>query len=320
MTEEEYNKAMRESGNIPMRDVPATRDGEAPSRDQLIAQLDAIPAEMEVIKLLHDVGKILTADKVGLIEHVNKYWGADVRFIDNKEVPAGQTNLAGIDVKNTKDYPNLYIETARLYGGKWLPQYAWANHYQYQGDTSEQIYPMNRYIAYVRGGKEYGGQLATDTEVYSDDKTYNQNREELITYYYNHQEYLDHDILFVYSDDVAKYLDDTGGADPDRRKMNKLCPDLRDKKNKTQYNLASIEEWVKTKALLRVYRDGDTWKWEQLGTKRLKLITYPVDTKSDITATVDRLKAEQAEGLTLTTYKKLMGMMYEHYTATGGEL
>lgn len=278
----------------PLKELSEKKRGEA------IDRLNAIPSELEVMKYLFDTGKILyieKADHVYLVNWWDYYESIDVRFVEAERPDKTKVYLAGVDAKNVGvwmgkdrpeynlyhggDYPNVYIETQKKRGDEYQFD-GWATSF-YKDVDGEPV--RNRYIAYVRNGKAFDGKLATETEAFSLDRSEAENKREIVQYYAQHLDQLTHDIMFVYCDDVAEYIDRSGGTDPNRRRKDRLQSNAPD----TKAALVNFSEWDQDHARVMISWDQERKQWkepEQCGKKTLDLKAIPW------TATRDTAKAE----------------------------
>lgn len=318
----EYEHYTDKHGKIRRRRINNNTDY-AKARDRL----RAIPSELETMLFLHDEGKIILGYLSSYELWLNKDNGVDISFAERRErrVQQGMLYNAFCDVKNMRekesggDFPNLYLEVTGI-NGNW---HAWTDHYKTQTVTINgaqfKILPPNRYIAYVRGGQRYGGKLAEEMEVYSDDLSEYDNRKALIKYYFEKQaELLNHDIFIVRGEDMNRYIE-------------KIMPWKREtleRKNKriTEYDLSpQIPHWEKQFPLMRVKRTANGWNKQHTGKGSFELEarakqpgSINVDTGEYTQITPEqlaraeewlkKLELDQAKGLTLTTCLQAQGI------------
>lgn len=277
----------------------AIKDLDHREKEKAISRLNAIPSELEVMLYLYSKGKILFAVLPWYTEKLNVEASIDVCFMDQEEPGIGYTNMAGVDAKNPKvDYDNFLIETKKSYdnGETWYEKYAWARHF---------VTGTNRYLAYVRGGQKYGdngGKLATETPVYSEDKTERENKEAIVEYFWNNRQWLNHPIEIIRGEDVKAYLHDHGAG--------------KQLKSYMMGHEVPISEWVKSYPALRVEKTGDSWQEMQLGEQEpLILCTDKRPTTADIQKIIEKVKEAQAGELTLQMVKRLfaLSLTYEDY-------
>ena len=259
-------------------------------KKKVMDRLNAIPAEFEVMNYLRAKGKILFAPTPSYTEWMNYWNGVDICFMDAEEPEPGYTNLAGIDVKNVDNYENFFIETAtKDRRGEWSTEYAWATHIKNGA---------NRYLAFVRGGKEYGGKKATDTEAYSPDKTEDENKRSILFYFFQRQELLNHTFEIISGEHVKEYL----RANGDGREINSFV----------KAQVVSFTEWMKKYPILRVEYAGGTWKEEQLSSGySLTVQTEKRKTEHDIREHIEHAKERQAGGVDFNYLQRLFGLLPE---------
>ena len=260
-------------------------------KKKAIDRLNAIPAEFEVMKYLRARGKILFAPTPSYTEWMNYWNGVDICFMDVEEPEPGYTNLAGIDVKNVGNYENFFIETAtKDRRGEWNTEYAWATHIK-NGE--------NRYLAFVRGGKEYGGKKATDTEAYSPDKTESENKRSILFYFFQRQGLLNHTFEIISGEHVKEYLRDNG----DGREINSYV----------KAQVISFKEWLMKYPILRVENVGGAWQERQLHRNiELKVETEKRITENDtndVKKIIEHAKAQQADGVDFNYLQRLFGLL-----------
>ena len=293
------------------------KEGDNGERENAIARLVSIPSEIEVMLFLHDQGKILYHNGTEYEHWMNRDNGVDIVFSDG-EYPEGKTDMAFIDVKNVdlredgKNYNNLIIEVSKMRYGVWDHQSTWGSFYT-DGST-------NRYIAYVRDGKKYGGKSAIELDAFSLDKTEEENARDIIRYYAENKDLLDHDIYIVRGPDISKSIADKREefktADEGRRR--KLVTVT--KEGKMIY-FEQLPNWKLKYPLLEVRRTAEGWTTRHTGNG-----TFEVDTKqaqNDISANdshtakeVERnmkarfedLRNEQQGGLTAEELLKIHGI------------
>ena len=279
----------------PLKELSEKKRGEA------IDRLNAIPSEMEVMKYLFDTGKILyteKADHVYLVNWWDYYESIDVRFVETERPDKTKVYLAGVDAKNVGvwtgpdrpeynlvhggDYQNVYIETQKKRGEDYEFN-GWATSFYKDVDGAP---VRNRYIAYVRNGKDFNGKLATQTEAFSPNRSEAENKREIVQYYAQHLDQLTHDIMFVYCDDVAGYIEQSGGTDPNKRKKDRIQKNAPD----TKAALVSFSEWDQDHARVMISWDHERKQWNDpvqcSKNKTLDLKAIPW------TATRDTTKAE----------------------------
>lgn len=318
----EYETYTDKKGMIRQKRVNTNTDY-AKARDRL----RAIPSELETMLFLHDEGKIILGYLSSYELWLNKDNGVDISFAERRERREQQGMLynAFCDVKNMRekesgeDFPNLYLEVTGI-NGNW---HAWTDHYKTQTVTINgaqyEIIPPNRYIAYVRGGQRYGGKLAEETEVYSDDLSEYDNRKALIKYYFEKQaELLNHDIFIVRGEDMNKYIEEIM---PGKR-------EILERKNKriTEFDLSPrIQHWEKQFPLMRVKRTANGWnkqhtgkgsfeleaRAKQPGSINVKTGEYTQITHEQLSRAeklLDRREADQARGLSLSTCLQAQGI------------
>lgn len=289
--------------------------GKDSEQNKAIARLNSIPSEIETMLFLHDQGKILYHAPEDTQMWLNRDNGVDISFADGVHLP-GYTDMGVIDVKNVElrrdgtNYPNLFIEFTKYRQEK----YAWGYHYT-DGSTG-------RYIAYVRDGKQFGGKLATETEVYSLDKTERENARELVKYYAKHQELLTHDIYIVRGDDVGQEI-------------------VTEKGNwiKEGYILAELSHWRLKYPLMEVRRTAEGWTVKHTGKGTFDLTTATqaqriTDSETKHTAHevtkhtaeeverridkhLERWKQRQRDGLTEAELLEVYGLAPEAAKGTG---
>ena len=269
-------------------------------KKKVMDRLNAIPAEFEVMNYLRAKGKILFAPTPSYTEWMNYWNGVDICFMDAEEPEPGYTNLAGIDVKNPdldqktkKDYTNFFIETAtKDKRGEWSTEYAWATHIKNGA---------NRYLAFVRGGKEYGGKKATDTEAYSPDKTEDENKRSILFYFFQRQELLNHTFEIISGEHVKEYL----RANGDGREINSYV----------RAQLISFEEWLMKYPILRVENVGGAWQERQLhGNIELRVETekrITVNDTDEVKKIIEHAKERQAGGVDFNYLQRLFGLLPE---------
>ena len=323
----EYETYIDKNGENRRRRVNTNTDY-AKARDRL----RAIPSELETMLFLHDDGKIILGYLSSYELWLNKDNGIDISFAERRErrVQQGMLYNAFCDVKNMRekesggDFPNLYLEVTGI-NGNW---HAWTDHYKTQTGTINgaqyEIIPPNRYIAYVRGGQRYGGKLAEETEVYSDNLSEYDNRKALIKYYYEKQvELLNHDIFIVRGEDMNSYIETVL---PDIWKRSKKA-----RKEITEFDLSPrIQHWEKQFPLMRVKRTANGWNKQHTGKGSFELearakqpgsINADTGEYTQITLEqlsraekwLDRLEADQARGLSLSTCLQVQGIdIYPH--------
>ena len=293
-------------------------------------RLRAIPSELETMLFLHDEGKIILGYLSSYELWLNKDNGVDISFAERRErrVQQGMLYNAFCDVKNMRekesgeDFPNLYLEVTGI-NGNW---HAWTDHYKTQTVTINgaqyEIIPPNRYIAYVRGGQRYGGKLAEETEVYSDDLSEYDNRKALIKYYFEKQaELLNHDIFIVRGEDMNKYIEIIMSE-----KRKKLMQTRNIIKQITEYNLSpQLSEWKTVFPLMQVTRTANGWDIQHTGKGSFELearakqpgsINADTGEYTQITLEqlsraekkLDRREADQAQGLSLSTCLQAQGI------------
>lgn len=242
-----------------------------------IDRLNAIPSEMEVIKYLHDTGKILytETDRNGVFTNWLDYAESiDIRFVEPERHDITMTYIAGIDVKNVGiDYPNVYLETQKDNNGNDNWEFSgWVTHF-YRDINGEPV--RNRYLAFVRNGKAFGGRLATQTDAFSLDNTEHENKREIIRYYANHQDQLTHDIMIIYCDDIVDYIDQTGGTDIRQRKTDRKQTNAPE----TKAAIIKFNEWDKDYARVMITWNNDLRTWNepiQYGARPLEIKARPV--------------------------------------------
>ncbi len=242
-----------------------------------IDRLNAIPSEMEVIKYLHDTGKILYTeeDKNGVFTNWLDYAESiDIRFVEPERNDITMTYLAGIDVKNVGiDYQNIYLETQKDNNGSDNWEFSgWVTHF-YRDINGDPV--RNRYLAFVRNGKEFGGKLATQTDAFSLDNTEHENKREIIRYYADHQDQLTHDIMIIYCDDIVEYIDQTGGTDIRQRKTDRKQKNAPDSKAA----IINFDKWDQRYARVMITWNNDLNTWNtptQHGAKPLEIKARPV--------------------------------------------
>lgn len=270
----------------------AIKDLDPAEREKAIYRLNAIPSEFEVMKYLRYKGKILFDPDRYFTGGMNYYEGVDICFMDQEEPDKGLTNLAGVDVKNTGNYNNFLIETEKKQantGWQWSTKYAWAKHI---------LTGTNRYVAYVRGGQEYGGELASETEAFSLDKSERENARDLIQYYYNRQYLLDHTIEIIRGEDIKSYLEQHGRAPAIKNYLR-------------GYKILINEEWIEQYNFpaLRITRDRDGWTETQLNANNpLTIQTKKCKTTHDISAMINNIRDRQADGVNDGILRTLFGL------------
>lgn len=240
-------------------------------------RLRAIPSEIETMLFLHDQGKILYHLSINeYMQSLNIRDGVDIVFADGISFP-GLTDQAFIDVKNVElkydgtNFQNLFIELE-----------GWGNHYT-DGST-------NRYIAYVRDGKRYGGELASEIEAFSDDKTEKENAIDIIKYYVNHTELLDHDIYIVRGKHISEKI-------MAWKETNEYT------KNK-RYFYVPLSNWRREYPLMEVSRTADGWTIKNTGKRELQLSTA-TETQVVKENKEEGRTAEQKEAYVLKYYDRL---------------
>ena len=259
-----------------------------------IDRLKCIPSEIETIFYLHDTGKVLFDGGRDFANAVNYYDGIDVAFMDQEETERGITNLAGGDAKNTqKQYDNFIIETQlkNKWSGEWSTQYSWGKHVLNPNNR-------NRYIFYVRGN-DFGQYRLIDRN-----KSERENALRILAYYYEHPEKLDHIIEIIRAEDVRKFL-----AYYPEEKENSL----------TEYCIGYLLDKTKWIAAglpaLRVTKSADGWTETQMNASNpLTIQTAKYQTRGDISKLEKQLRADQAEGLSLSLLKSLFGLPDEIWT------
>ena len=275
-------------------------------------RLRAIPSEMEVLLFLHDQGKIIDATR--LVKHTewaNKYNGVDMFFEERERPERGKVYCAIVDVKNVDlgklgtDYSNLYLEIKDGYRDGWA-----VKEYATEHIDGKEIVKLNRYLAYVRGGKAFGGMMADQTAVYSDEKSERENTRDLVKYYFEHQNILNHDIYIISGDDANKWI------------MNKV-PERQNKGVKENQKLSpQIPNWQKEHPLMRVRRtESGEWETQQTGKGdlllqatglepghyerhndgRVEWVDYPLEQWEKGNEHVNELAEDQKRGLSLLT-------------------
>ena len=275
-------------------------------------RLRAIPSEMEVLLFLHDQGKIIDATRlVKCTEWANKYNGVDMFFEERERPEIGKVYCAIVDVKNVDlgtlgtDYGNLYLEIKDGYRDGWA-----VKEYATEHIDGKEIVKPNRYLAYVRGGKAFGGILADQTTAYSDEKSERENARDLVKYYFEHQNILNHDIFIVSGDDANNWI------------MNKV-PELQRKGRRKNEELSpQIPNWKKEYPLMQVRRvESGEWETQQTGKGvlllqatglepghyerhddgRVEWVDYPLEQWEKGNEHVNKLAEDQKRGLSLLT-------------------
>lgn len=254
-------------------------------------RLNAIPAEYEIMTYLRAKGKMLFAPYPYYTEWMNYWEGVDICFMDAEKPEPGYTNLAGIDVKNVGSYENFFIETAtRNRRGEWNTDLAWATHLK----TG-----TNRYLVYVRGGQEYGGKKATDTEAYSPEKTEEENKRSILFYFFQRQSLLNHPFEIISGEHVKEYLRDNG----DGREINSYV----------KAQIISFKEWLKKYPILRVENVGGVWQEKQLHQHiELRVETEKRKTEYDtdeVMKIISQTKAQQVDGIDFNYLQRLFGLL-----------
>lgn len=265
-----------------------------------IDRINAIPSEFEIMLFLRSENKILYDQDRFFTEAINRYDGIDICFMDQEEPDKGLTNLAGVDVKNTGDYPNFQIETEKKYHGVFYSEYAWARHV---------LTGKNRYVAYVRGGQEYGGKLASQTEAFSPDKSEREIKRDLIGYYYHNRQLLDHDIEIIRGEDIRSYLEQNGTrgrAITTYMKGHNIPFHTFTKKNgEPEHGWIDYYNFP----ALRVRRSGGGWIKEQMNTRNpLEIQTIKYRTLADMSRQIQTIRDRQANGVTIQILQTLFGL------------
>ena len=265
-----------------------------------IDRINAIPSEFEIMLFLRSENKILYDQDRFFTEAINRYDGIDICFMDQEEPDKGLTNLAGVDVKNTGDYQNFQIETEKKYHGVFYSEYAWARHV---------LTGKNRYVAYVRGGQEYGGKLASQTEAFSLDKSEREIKRDLIGYYYHNRQLLDHDIEIIRGEDIRSYLEQNGtrGRAITTYMKGHNIPFF----TFTKRNGEPEHGWIDyyNFPALRVRRSGGGWIKEQMNTRNpLEIQTIKYRTLADMSRQIQTIRDRQANGVTIQILQTLFGL------------
>lgn len=265
-----------------------------------IDRINAIPSEFEIMLFLRSENKILYDQDRFFTEAINRYDGIDICFMDQEEPDKGLTNLAGVDVKNTGDYPNFQIETEKKYHGVFYSEYAWARHV---------LTGKNRYVAYVRGGQKYGGKLASETEAFSLDKSEREIKRDLIGYYYHNRQLLDHDIEIIRGEDIRSYLEQNGTrgrAITTYMKGHNIPFHTFTKKNgEPEHGWIDYYNFP----ALRVRRSGGGWIKEQMNTRNpLEIQTIKYRTLADMSRQIQTIRDRQANGVTIQILQTLFGL------------
>ena len=265
-----------------------------------IDRINAIPSEFEIMLFLRSENKILYDQDRFFTEAINRYDGIDICFMDQEEPDKGLTNLAGVDVKNTGDYQNFQIETEKKYHGVFYSEYAWARHV---------LTGKNRYVAYVRGGQEYGGKLASQTEAFSLDKSEREIKRDLIGYYYHNRQLLDHDIEIIRGEDIRSYLEQNGTrgrAITTYMKGHNIPFHTFTKKNgEPEHGWIDYYNFP----ALRVRRSGGGWIKEQMNTRNpLEIQTIKYRTLADMSRQIQTIRDRQANGVTIQILQTLFGL------------
>lgn len=286
-----------------------------------LERLRSIPSEIETMLFLHDQGKIILAYDDANEKWFNKDNGVDISFVDRQRPEEGKLYNAFVDVKNhglkddNTEYSNLYIEVTGI-NGNW---HAWTDLFKTQQFTYNGVQynmvPPNRYIAYVRGGRKYGGKYATETEVYSDDLSEAENRRAITEYYFEHQaELLNHDLYIIRGEDMAQYLEN---------ELPGLQSDLfATGKRVTEFDLSpSLSDWRDKYPLMQVRRTAAGWETTVTGRGSFQLeakanapgsfnisksgeVTYTQITAEQLAkdeAILRERETDQAKGLSLLT-------------------
>ncbi len=297
---------MRREGSEGMNDkiLRELKEGKNGERENAIARLVSIPSEIEVMLFLHDQGKILYHNGTEYEHWVNRDNGVDIVFSDG-EYPEGKTDMAFIDAKNVdlrddgRNYDNLIIEVSKMKYGTWDSTATWGYFYM-DGST-------NRYIAYVRDGKEYGGKRAA----YSLDKTEKENARDIIKYYAENKNLLDHDIYIVRGTDISASIankrEEYRKADAKRRKKLVTITD----EGKMIY-FEQLPIWRLKYPLLEVSRTAEGWTIKHTGKG-----TFEVNTKqaqNDISPNETHTAKEVEEGM-ITRFEYLRNMQQGELTA-----
>lgn len=275
-------------------------------------RLRAIPSEMEVLLFLHDQGKIIDATRlVKYTKWANERNGVDIFFEERERPEIGKVYCAILDVKNVDlgqygtDYRNLYLEIKDRSRDGWA-----IKEYATEHIDGKEIVKPNRYLAYVRGGKAFGGILADQTTAYSDEKSERENARDLVKYYFEHQNILNHDIFIVSGDDANNWI------------MNKV-PELQRKGRWKNEELSpQIANWQKDYPLMRVRRtESGEWETQQTGKGdlllqatglerghyeryddgRVEWVDYPLEQWEGGNEHVNELAEDQKRGLSLLT-------------------
>lgn len=289
-------------------------------------RLRAIPSEMEVLLFLHDQGKIiLAASDPNYEKWANKYNGVDLFFVERERPEIWRVYCAIVDAKNADlgsygtDYTNLYLEIKDKHGKGWaIKEYA-TEHLNVNGERIDIVKP-NRYLAYVRGGKAFGGMMADQMPGYSDEKSERENARDIVKYCFENNAILNHDIYIVSGNDVNKWVE-------------KEVP-KRQKKGITKNEKLSpqIPNWEKGWPLMKVQRTPEgEWTTTQAGKGDLILqampkepghfhrhddgsierIEYPFDQWEKDEAHIKELAEDQSRGLSLLTCLYAKGLNVE---------
>ena len=267
------------------------------ARDKAIERLNAIPSEFEVMLYLRAKGKYLFAPYAlpGMLTEWNIKDGIDICFFDPEELERGYTNQAGIDVKNTEIFDNIFLETGKPQkdGETWSERGAWAEHFK--TGTS-------RYLAFVRG-KKFG-----DHPI-SLELTESENKRQIVDFYYYNKverEKLDHRIDIVRGDDVKEYLEKNKGGVAVKDAIAQIVPF---NKWTDEYNFP----------LLQVTKKNGEWQEKQLNKKvALHIQTEKRKTENDTESVRKKFnelrKWQDGIGVNREYLQRLFGLVPDAHT------
>lgn len=314
----EGSEGMRKAEqDIPIRELStasANGNPENSAQGNAIARLNSIPSELEVIYFLHDQGKILFHAGEEFHDWLNILNGVDIAFSDGVAL-SGCTDQAFIDVKNVKlkyngqNFPNLLIEVAKWKNGSWSTEGSWGDHYT-DGST-------NRYIAYVRDGKAFGGKLATETDAFSMDRTEKENAISIVKYYVERNDLLTHDIYFVRGEDVGDCIEKRAEEAKGQEEKYYVIS------GNTKCFYVPLTQWRLQYPLMEVSRRADKWEIKHTGKGKFDIRTAPMDITSGeyrsaaekekyMNEFIARRREAQKGGLTEEEVLKICGLLSCH--------
>lgn len=285
---------------------------------EAIDRLNSIPSEMQVVRMLHDRGHILNEAPVASeISNAFQRNHIDIAAYLSECKPGSLLEFK-IDVKSHKDrYENIFLETQTRpdKNGTRHPSWAFAAY----GDGDRDITQKNRYLADVLDecdGTSFR-QTIKDRHLIDTNKAEEENAEKILSFFSEHIELLDHDIIIYSFEDINSFLRATGGIDLERRE------DSESKVTGVKYIKCEWTEWDKTygRHIYSWNREKSEWTVSHKGKRvhEVEGLPYWRSIWPDGTEVSERdneygmcdfiafWKQLQANGLTVERFKRILG-------------